>query len=547
MENENKENFESTDFETDENIETVGDIENIELSEDENIDSVRQANDSPLKETSFNDDVIENSEISDKAASKKSSHKSKVVDKPQAKKSNSATIILLGLLVLALAGLAFGFYKYNSGLSGYQPVTKVEKSEIESLLKEADPMNLKQMADNPEEKKKLADSFRSIFAIANQANKEGVGSDANSRRELASVKIETTALLYDKYLNKNAEGAQPFSLISEERVNNFWKGTDGSQGITDSIGLGENSASAREAAFENFLNSKIDIMKESNMMPKERQLSEAERKQARDYYAKTRIYYNEAEQKGAELGDDFRQRANFQTKLQQAQFLARLYSQKVLTDKMTVTDEDVAAYIQSHPELDNSAAKKKQAEEILEKAKSGEDFAELAKTYSDDPGSKDKGGLYEGVDKGMMQPEFENAALALEPGKIDENLVETPFGYHIIKLVKKGTKKGEDGNEQETYDVQHILIGTGIKDPENPMSRPMPPKDFAKTQLQKEKQEKVLEEIKANNPVEVPEDFTVPEVDEEALKKQMQQQMMQQPGAPQPQPQVQTPAPEPEK
>lgn len=531
MENENKENLESTDFETDENIDTVEDVENIELSDEIDSDETIE---SPFGESAFDESVDEKTETVIKAK------KVKADVKPKAKKSNSATMVLIGLLVLVLAGMAFGFYKYNSGLSGYQPVTKIEKSEIEALIKDADPMMLKQMAGSPEEKKKLADNFQNIFAIANQANKDGLGTDANSRRELANLETETVALSYDKQLNKDAGNAPPFGLITEEQVNNFWNGTDGSQGIMDSIGLGGNSAAAREAAFDSFLDTKITMLKESNTMPQERQITDEERKQARDYFAKTRIYYNEAKQKGAELGDEFWQKANFQIKLQQAQFMARLYSQKILEDKLKVTDEDVAAYLQAHPELDNSEAKKKQAEEILEKAKGGEDFAELAKTYSDDPGSKEKGGLYENVNKGMMQPEFENAALALEPGKITDKLVETPFGYHIIKLIKKGTKKGDEGKEEETYDVRHILIGTGIKDPENPVSRPMPPKEFAKAQLQKEKQEKVLEEIKANNPVEVPEDFTVPEVNEEELKKQMQQQMLQPPpGAPQPQPQSQ--------
>ncbi len=528
MENENKENLESSDFDNNEHIETIGDNEKIESSDeivsDETIDS-------PFEESAFED-----------AAEKETktvtpSKKARDDVKPESKKSNSAMMILVALLVLVLGGMAFGFYKYNSGLPGYQPVKSVDKASIEALIKDANPMMLKQLSDNPEEKKKLTDNFKNVFAIANQANKDGLGNDVGSRRELANIELETIALSYDKEINKSAGAGPPMGLITEDQVNNFWNGSDGSQSFMDSIGLGGNSAAARETAFDTFLNSKIEMLKASNTMPQDRQISDEERKQARDYFAKTRIYYNEAKQKAGELGDEFWQKVNFQVKLQQAQFMARLYSQKVLEDKMKVTDEDVAAYLQSHPEIDNSAAKKKQAEEVLAKAKAGEDFAELAKTYSEDPGSKDKGGLYEGVTKGMFQPEFENAALALEPGKFTENLVETPFGYHIIKLIKKGTKKGEDGKEQETYDVRHVLIATGFKDPENPMARPMPPKEYAKTQLEKEKQDKVLDEIKVNNPIDVPEDFTIPPVDEQQLKMQMQKQIMQPPpGAPQPQP-----------
>ena len=68
----------------------------------------------------------------------------------------------------------------------------------------------------------------------------------------------------------------------------------------------------------------------------------------------------------------------------------------------------------------------------MAKAKAGEDFAELAKTYTDDPGSKENGGEYT-FGRGEMVKEFEDTAFALKPGEIS-GLVETTFGYHIIKL-----------------------------------------------------------------------------------------------------------------
>ncbi len=82
---------------------------------------------------------------------------------------------------------------------------------------------------------------------------------------------------------------------------------------------------------------------------------------------------------------------------------------------------------------------KKKAEEVLKKAKDGEDFAKLAKEYSQDPGSKDKGGELGEFEKGQMVPEFEKAAMALKPGEISD-IVESQFGYHIIKLNKKEHK-----------------------------------------------------------------------------------------------------------
>jgi peptidyl-prolyl cis-trans isomerase D len=78
-------------------------------------------------------------------------------------------------------------------------------------------------------------------------------------------------------------------------------------------------------------------------------------------------------------------------------------------------------------------AAKKKAEGILERIKKGEDFAKLAKEFSDDPGSKDKGGQYPGKDVEHFVPEFKKSVEALKPGELDPKLVQTDYGYHIIK------------------------------------------------------------------------------------------------------------------
>jgi peptidyl-prolyl cis-trans isomerase D len=76
---------------------------------------------------------------------------------------------------------------------------------------------------------------------------------------------------------------------------------------------------------------------------------------------------------------------------------------------------------------------RKKAEGVLERIKKGEDFAKLAKEFSDDPGSKDKGGQYPGEMVENFVPEFKKSVEALKPGELDPNLVQTSFGFHIIK------------------------------------------------------------------------------------------------------------------
>jgi peptidyl-prolyl cis-trans isomerase C len=77
-------------------------------------------------------------------------------------------------------------------------------------------------------------------------------------------------------------------------------------------------------------------------------------------------------------------------------------------------------------------AKRKKMEGLLKRAKAGEDFAKLAREYSEDPGSKDKGGEYT-FPRGQMETNFESAAFALKPNEISD-IITTRYGYHIIKL-----------------------------------------------------------------------------------------------------------------
>ncbi len=81
-----------------------------------------------------------------------------------------------------------------------------------------------------------------------------------------------------------------------------------------------------------------------------------------------------------------------------------------------------------------------EAKEVLDRIKNGEDFAELAAQYGSDS-TRDVGGDLGWFGTGMMVPEFEAAAFALQPGELAEDLVETEFGYHIIKVNDRQTQK----------------------------------------------------------------------------------------------------------
>ena len=96
---------------------------------------------------------------------------------------------------------------------------------------------------------------------------------------------------------------------------------------------------------------------------------------------------------------------------------------------------------------------KEKAESVLEKAKKGEDFAKLAKEYSDDTASASKGGDLGYFSKGRMIKEVEDAAFSLKKGEI--SLVKSAIGYHILKIddIKPKTVKTFDEAKPEIESI----------------------------------------------------------------------------------------------
>ena len=111
---------------------------------------------------------------------------------------------------------------------------------------------------------------------------------------------------------------------------------------------------------------------------------------------------------------------------------------------------------QKQLEEENERIRKK-AEEVLQRALAGEDFAELAKEYSEDPGSKGSGGDLGYVGRGVFVPEFEKAIFDdLKTGEITPSLVRTEFGYHIIK--KEDERQSSSDPLKKEVRARHILF-----------------------------------------------------------------------------------------
>ena len=129
----------------------------------------------------------------------------------------------------------------------------------------------------------------------------------------------------------------------------------------------------------------------------------------------------------------------------------RAYNENI--EQYSTPEQLRASHILLRTEGKDEATVRASAEDVLKQAKSGADFAALATKYSDDEGTKGKGGDLDFFGRGRMVPEFDTAAFALKPGEISD-LVKTQYGFHIIKLVDKkgGTSKTLDEVRQQLTD-----------------------------------------------------------------------------------------------
>jgi len=162
------------------------------------------------------------------------------------------------------------------------------------------------------------------------------------------------------------------------------------------------------------------------------------------------------------------------------QFASQLAIKKLidtdLAPKVNVTQEAVKAFYDGNPDVfktpemvrashilvkvDKSATAEEKAKAlekikgIQKRIKAGEDFAQVAKEVSDCP-SKDNGGDLNFFQKGQMVPPFDNAAFSMKPGDTSD-IVETEFGYHIIKLTDKKAPGTMSFDEIKPRIEQHL-------------------------------------------------------------------------------------------
>jgi foldase protein PrsA len=134
-----------------------------------------------------------------------------------------------------------------------------------------------------------------------------------------------------------------------------------------------------------------------------------------------------------------------------------LYVSKLLKSEVKITEEEMKDYFEENKDDFKQEEQVKArhilveneetAKEIKQKLDNGENFEELAKKYSTDTETKEKGGDLGFFSKGEMVKEFEEVAFSLKVGEIS-NPVKTKYGYHIIKVEDR--KEAKEANYEES-------------------------------------------------------------------------------------------------
>lgn len=381
--------------------------------------------------------------------------------------STKKALIAAAIAVIFAAGLIF--WQVKARRIGPVELT----SEDMAVIAEEQPAQIRaRLATDEAARKDFAKELRRWLALAEEAQAHGVDRSPEIKRQL---ELQRASIIANYYFEQQGDNGPN---ITDDEVTEFFKQPTNQSRFDQLIA----DIKAKDPQF-------------ANQPIPQQELDQFKQRVGRVYIG---------EKRGLDQGIDKKPQVRLQVLLQHARVLAQKYAADSLQDKMKASDDEVTAYLTSHPEMDTDKKQRAQAEEVLKRARAGEDFAKLAQEFSTD-GSKDKGGDLGWFGHGQMVPEFEKAAFALKPGEISD-VVQTQFGFHIIKLEERKTET-KDGKPQEMIHARHILFSDAGGNPFG--GPPQTAREKAKSAVEQEKAQKILDDIVARSHVKVADTYSV--------------------------------------
>jgi parvulin-like peptidyl-prolyl isomerase len=341
------------------------------------------------------------------------------------------------------------------------------------------PQARAQLAASPQARQEFLRDLKEMLSVAEEARGAGFAARPDVRLQL---ELSRAFIISREYMRRRqqAGATSQEQVVSKDEIVAFLK------------------EPGQDVKFAEFLQ---DYMRNRTAQQQQTPLTTVEREELERNWASVML----SSRKGIAAGLDKSRAVQVMITYQHARLLASSYFREQLSQRTKATEPEIDAYLAIHPELDPKEARAK-VEDILRRVRAGEDFAKLADEFTQDPSGKGKGGDLGWFGRGMMVKPFEDAAFALKPGEVS-GVVETRFGFHIIKLDERREQAGADGKPAEQVHARHILIippgAQGRRD------APQTPREQARTGVENEKRTRLLQEVVGRTRVTLPTDFEV--------------------------------------